>query len=189
MLHELDVTLFRLINGRWTCRPGDWLAVALDKPWWLWLPLGALALYLLIKGDRRARLFVATALLAVAATDIFCAQALKPWIARIRPCVALEGVRALVGVKRSWSMPSNHAANMAAFAFVVGMYYRKWLAPAAAIAVVVAWSRVYVGVHYPLDVLVGAAVGCGVALPAWLVTQQAVGLWTEKKKGRLSEKQ
>ncbi|HPM75451.1 MAG TPA: phosphatase PAP2 family protein [bacterium] len=166
MLHELDVALFRLINGRWTCRLGDWLAVALDKPWWLWLPLGALALYLLLKGDRRARLFVATALLAVAASDLFCAQALKPWIARLRPCVALEGVRALVGVKRSWSMPSNHAANMAAFAFVVGVYYRKWLVSAALIALVVAWSRVYVGVHYPLDVLVGAAVGCGMACPA-----------------------
>lgn len=183
MLHQLDVHLFQLINGRWTCRLGDALAVALDKPWWLWVPVGALALYLLIKGDRRARLFVVMLAVAVALTDVFCAQALKPWIARIRPCVALEGVRALLGVKTSWSMPSNHAANMAAAAFIVGAHYRRWCIPAALVALAVAYSRVYVGVHYPLDVAVGALVGIGISFLTWSALY-----WVDGKLAKKSSK-
>lgn len=141
----------------------DAVGLAIHHPWWLWLLILAPAVYLLWKGGWRGRLFVLGMVLAVALTDILCAQVLKPLIARVRPCVALEGVRLLAGIKTSWSMPSNHAANTAAAATIVGFCYRRWLWLAVPIAALVAYSRVYVGVHYPLDVLLGAVIGVSVA--------------------------
>ncbi len=71
----------------------------------------------------------------------------------------MENVRLLVGRKSGYGFPSNHAANMAALAFSLGMFFPRrlpWLAGAAAL---VAYSRVYVGVHYPLDVASGFMLG------------------------------
>lgn len=72
---------------------------------------------------------------------------------------ALENIRRLDGFGGRWSFPSNHAANFFTIAAVLTFFYRKrryipWL-----IAILVAYSRVYVGRHYPLDVLAGAAWG------------------------------
>jgi len=120
-----DVSLFRLINGRWTGDLMDHLALAMNNPWWLWPPLGLLVLWLLIKGDNKVRLFVLAAAIAVILTDLVCAQILKPLIARPRPCVTLEGVRTLLGIKTSLSMPSNHAANIAAAVAVIGFEARS----------------------------------------------------------------
>jgi undecaprenyl-diphosphatase len=63
-------------------------------------------------------------------------------------------------------MPSNHAANIFALAVVLSCFYDKMKVPLFSLAVVIAFSRVYVGVHYPADVLVGGLFGYGMA---WLV--------------------
>ena len=181
MILWLDNALFHLINGRWICSWMDGLAVAFDHPWWLWVPLAALVLWLAVKGDHRTRVFLAAALAAVILTDLLCAQVLKPLIARVRPCVALEGVRLLVGKKTSWSMPSNHAANLTAVAVIVGFHARRWLWLAIPVAFLTAYTRVYVGVHYPLDVLVGAAVGATVAVFVWAAAQALDRRWSARQ--------
>ncbi len=79
---------------------------------------------------------------------------IKHWFATERPCHALEGVRLLAGCGRN-SFPSNHAINMAAVATWLGWHYRALIAPMAVLAVLVGISRIYVGVHYPGDVLFG----------------------------------
>jgi undecaprenyl-diphosphatase len=65
----------------------------------------------------------------------------------------------VVGYKSGFSMPSNHAANLAAVALLLGARYRRLIAPGVIAALVVGFTRVYVGVHYPLDVLAGYGVG------------------------------
>lgn len=91
------------------------------------------------------------------------AQELKHVIGRIRPCNTLEGVRLLVGCTGSYSMPSNHAAN--SFAAAIPLYYftqgyRKMVRLYPLIlAALISYSRVYVGVHYPADILAGALLG------------------------------
>ena len=95
--------------------------------------------------------------LLVLLTDWSGAQ-IKHWFATERPCNALEGVRLLVSCGRN-SFPSNHAINTAAVATYLGWHYRVLIAPMAVLAVLVGVSRIYVGVHYPGDVLFGWAWG------------------------------
>lgn len=80
---------------------------------------------------------------------------LKHWFIADRPCHALEGVRLLVASCGRNSFPSNHAINMAAVATWLGWHYRVLIAPMAVLAMLVGISRIYVGVHYPGDVLSG----------------------------------
>ncbi|NTU41818.1 MAG: phosphatase PAP2 family protein, partial [Nitrospirales bacterium] len=83
---------------------------------------------------------------------------------RVRPCNALEGVRTLAGCSKSYSMPSNHAANSFAYATALFFFFRAsvplgWRIYPLVLAAFVGLSRVYVGVHYPTDVLAGALLG------------------------------
>lgn len=88
------------------------------------------------------------------------AQIFKDYFERVRPCNAFENVRILVGCGKSFSMPSNHATNAFAFAMPFILLFRDKLRYAfLIIAILVGFSRVYVGVHYMSDVIVGAFVG------------------------------
>ncbi len=93
---------------------------------------------------------------------------IKHTIRRIRPCNALEGVRLLVGCTKSYSMPSNHITNSFAAAVVLYYFARRNIPVLFSIyplilAAIVAFSRVYVGVHYPGDVVAGALLGTVIA--------------------------
>ncbi|MCC6156880.1 MAG: phosphatase PAP2 family protein [Deltaproteobacteria bacterium] len=154
-----DLSLFRLVNGRWTCAVMDWIAPAFQPSWVAVAPAVALAAWIWRKGGADGRRAVFAALAAVALADLFAAQILKPWIERPRPSIALDGVRLLVGKKSGFGFPSNHAANLAAAATAVALLARRFAWPLAALAVFVGYTRAYVGVHYPLDVLGGWCVG------------------------------
>lgn len=124
------------------------------------LPVLILAcLFLLIKGGKRGRVTVLVLILSIAAADLISHEVFKPFFHRARPCVALENVRTLLGIKTSFSFPSNHAANITAAAVSISFYYRKWICLMAVIAVLIGFSRIYTGVHYPSDVIAGAILG------------------------------
>jgi undecaprenyl-diphosphatase len=98
-------------------------------------------------------------IMAVGLADLTAARVLKPYFQRPRPQATEPHIRLLVPSQGSYSFPSNHAANMFAaatfFSFtvpIVGLI-------GTLAAFLVAYSRVYVGVHYPLDVLAGAVLG------------------------------
>ncbi|MEW6713472.1 MAG: glycosyltransferase family 39 protein [Nitrospirota bacterium] len=76
-----------------------------------------------------------------------------------RPCHTLEEVRLLGGCGGSFSMPSNHAVNAFASAAAFSYFFRRASLPMFVIAILVAFSRVYIGVHYPSDVFAGAIWG------------------------------
>jgi undecaprenyl-diphosphatase len=84
---------------------------------------------------------------------------LKRYFARPRPCNELQNVRLLVACTGSFSFPSGHATTSFAIASIIGHLFRSGAVPAFLLAFLVAFSRIYVGVHYPSDVLGGAVVG------------------------------
>src|SRR5208282_6038251 len=142
----------------------------------LLIPFLIYLLWTASKEDNKRRGFDIPAVLKIAMVSI-CAVLLSDWlgnelknaIMRIRPCKALENVRLLVGCTSSGSMPSNHAAN--SFSYAITLFYltRNRIGIAArlyplALASLVALSRVYVGVHYPSDIIAGALLGASVSL-------------------------
>jgi undecaprenyl-diphosphatase len=89
---------------------------------------------------------------------------LKPLIARGRPFVAIHDARVVVARPATYSFPSGHAASAVAGAFVTTLMLPRARALLWALAALVAFSRIYVGVHYPLDVVCGALVGAAVGV-------------------------
>jgi len=116
-------------------------------------------LILIIKGGRLGRITAMMSLFLITASDQISSFLLKDWIARIRPCNVLPEVNILVFCSGSYSMPSSHAVNNFAAAVFLSKLFPKYKIPFYTIAVLMAFSRPYVGVHYPADIIVGAVVG------------------------------
>jgi membrane-associated phospholipid phosphatase len=126
-----------------------------SKPWFL--VSGCLALF----GGPEGRRAALAGLTAVGAASLVVNQPMKMAGERRRPDRDHLGVPAQrhVRMPTSTSFPSGHSASAAAFAVAVGDVLPSFRVPLRAAASVVAFSRVYTGVHYPGDVLVGATVG------------------------------
>lgn len=116
---------------------------------------------------RRTRRVGVVASASLAASAALVNLTIKPLTARIRPYEVIEGLELLVHPQSDFSFPSGHTS--AAFAVAVVMLRllpRRYGVPALVLAVLIALSRLYVGVHYPTDVLAGAVIGSTVALIA-----------------------
>ncbi len=160
-LVHLDRWLFALLNGRLTSPFLDKVMpfVTTQEHWYPVLLVIWIAL--IVWGGRRGRIAAVLLIVAVALSDQISCSLLKPLVGRIRPCNALptDQVRLLVGCSKAFSFPSAHAANSFAMASVVSWGMPRLSLPAFLIAALVAYSRVYVGVHYPFDVVAGAVLG------------------------------
>jgi undecaprenyl-diphosphatase len=108
-----------------------------------------------------------TLLLAIVAADGIAdllARAFKSVVDVQRPAFRYAEPKALVHVPHDHSFPSGHAATSFACATTLALAFPRLAAPLYLLAAAIAYSRVYVGVHYPLDVLGGAVLGIAVAI-------------------------
>lgn len=156
-LNGLDTLLFVFVNKSLHIAALAPTAAALTQnPHLVMLALFALAA---VKEEKKVILPFAVAAAAVLAAYLLT-DALKELIHRPRSCDVLEGINLLVACPESYAMPSGHASG--SFAFAVPFYFfirsgaRHALLGGAAL---VSASRVYAGVHYPSDVVAGAALG------------------------------
>jgi undecaprenyl-diphosphatase len=158
-LVAFDKWLFHLINQR-TANPvfDAVMPVITDRAQFI-VPLVVLWLFISWRAGKKGRIVAALTLLIVAASDQISAHVLKPIFSRTRPPYALESVRLLVDTTRSFSFPSAHASNSFAVASFVSSFYPRTKIALYIVAALLAYSRVYVGVHFPSDVLGGAALG------------------------------
>ena len=142
----------------------------------IWIALAAILLF-----TRRFRRTGAVLALALLLDALCCNAVLKPLIARARPCDVNTAVELLIARPADWSFPSGHTAvSFAAVGALLAQRSKLW-GPAFALAVLIAFSRLYLYIHWPSDVLAGAALGGALGFAAARLAR-----WAEKKRGRLS---
>ncbi len=184
ILH-LDLQLFLFFNHTMANPVCDAVFVLITNGRFWILPGVAAALVFLYFKRRAAAVVIALALVTVSISDPVCNRIVKPQFHRLRPCnpqVHLPGARLLLGAKTSDSFPSSHAANMFAQAALFSLLYRRRRAciTAFVFASVIAFSRIYVGVHYPLDVAAGAVLGMIVGTAVYSAHYFAIKKWDPK---------
>ncbi len=165
---NIDITVFYFINHHLQNVFFDWL-MPLISDGRKWFPLfGGVYVWLWWKGGKNGRIAAVLIIFVILLSDQLSSSVLKPLFQRQRPCVVLSNVNMLTGLKTSFSFPSSHAANSFAAAFLFTHYLPHWKWTVFILAFLSGFSRVYVGVHYPSDVLGGALLGL---LCAWFVIQ------------------
>jgi undecaprenyl-diphosphatase len=162
---SLDTTLFHLINQTGQNYFFDWFMPFMTDLKNFTYILGVLGAYILWRERKAGLVFLLFLGLTLAITDPFSSRLLKEWVGRIRPCQVLQGVRLLTDCNTSYSFPSSHAVNIFAAAYFLSQPFRRLAPLFFCIAAIVGYSRIYMGIHYPLDVIGGAAIGLLIAWP------------------------
>lgn len=155
---------------------GFWKGITmLGDSGWFWI-----ALSLLLMVPRQTRWIGITSLAAIVIGALITNVTLKNLVARTRPYEVVEGLVLLIEKQRDYSFPSGHTC--ASFA-AVGVYWRmlpkKFGIPLVILAAMIAFSRLYVGVHYPTDVLAGLLIGL---FAAWAARHMQKYVRSHRKK-------
>jgi undecaprenyl-diphosphatase len=130
-----------------------------------WFPSYIVLIFWLIYIQKKEAAFtIISILLAVLVSDQICSGILKPLVGRLRPChePSLQGTIHLVNeCGGKFGFCSSHAANSFALATSIFLFYGKNIFTNLLFiwAVIVSYSRIYVGVHYPLDIIFGGIIG------------------------------
>jgi undecaprenyl-diphosphatase len=167
----MDVRLLYWINSH-HCAFLDYLLWGISAATDLYLLWFLLGVFVWLRGGREGKRRAICIFLALAFTYVSVEIVLKPLVARPRPFATLPGIRQLdesfTGkmVDSPFSFPSGHCASSMAGAWLLGAFYRRFRLPLCALVILVVYSRVYLGVHYPSDCIAGLAVGFLCALSA-----------------------
>ena len=157
-LLQFDQQLFLFINQSLANPVTDFFMPIITNDMFLRIIYGLALILLLVRGKKPFIWIVVFSLLVVALTDQVSSAWLKPFFERLRPCKELN-VHLLVNCGSGYSFPSSHAANLFGQAVFFSLLFPRakwyWLV----FAFLVAISRVFVGVHYPLDITAGAVLG------------------------------
>ena len=180
---SVDMNLIKWIHHYFSNTLFDiFMPIITNKKNWT-LPIIGLIFLLGFFSGPRGKIALTVLIISLSFTDAICAQILKPFFERIRPShLNLEEVNLLTSKGGKWSMPSNHAANMFSLAIVLSYFYKKYKPLLFLLAILISFSRVYVGVHFPGDVIVGGFIGVFIA-SIFLILWGKIKL-NEIKKGR-----
>lgn len=168
---ELDKEIFMLINQGLANPFFDWLLPILRNPF-TWAPLYLFLIIFFIRTyGKMGVLIVAMTFANFLVSDIVSSHAIKKSVQRVRPCndpVFKEDVILRARCGTGYSFTSSHATNHFAMAFFWIVLFRRRWKPTAALCVIwttlISFSQIYVGVHYPFDILFGAILGTLIGL-------------------------
>ena len=176
----LDLSLFTLLNQQWRSPLLDVLLPVFSLRAPLFFILAGLLVWRCWRRGKGQAVYFILLVLVMGVSDLSTNQ-VKHAVGRLRPVQSLPGVYHQEHVRwqrlpedytpereRGTSFPSAHAANSAALALMAALLWRRARPYIWALPVVVGWSRLYVGKHFPLDVLAGWALGLVVASLCWL---------------------
>lgn len=187
-LYSLDISFFVLLNQTLTWSALDVvMPVVTDLNHLLPFRILVVALIALAvwKGGERGTRLVLLLVVALVVSDQVNSFLLKEWVGRLRPCHELFDVRLLVDCGGGKSFPSSHAVNAGTIAIVVSFFYPRALWGMIGLALLMAYSRVYVGVHYPSDVLGGLVLG-GMwgwgAAAGFISLEESVRSWFKRRR-------
>lgn len=165
-LTQFDQHWFHLINHDWSNSFFDWLMPWIRNPK-TWIPFYVFILIFSVYRYRKMAILIIIMLAAsVGTADVVCVRMIKTYVKRVRPCndqtfepTVVNRVPCGTGL----SFPSAHASDhftIALFLCLVFKHNGKWIWPFAILwAALICYAQVYVGVHYPVDVLAGAFFG------------------------------
>ena len=178
-LHHFDTSLFLDIHRGLSNGFFDWLMPLLRNRYF-WSPLYLFIIIFCFKQyKKRGWYIIGGLLLTFALGDLTASRLIKPFVARLRPCNEPDLAAYIihrVPCGSGYSFPSAHATNHFAIAvFLIMVFYPKWkpiLPLALSWAFIISFSQIYVGVHYPLDTLAGAALGTIVGLLTFKLYQR-----------------
>jgi undecaprenyl-diphosphatase len=190
-LLEIDREIFLYLNGL----HAPWLdpVMLFISEKLVWIPLYIYLVYLIFKDYSKAGWLALIGItLTITLADQVASTLMKPFFARLRPShePSLQSLVHIVdGYKgKSFGFASSHAANtfgIATFLFLLLGKKRKWIALLFFWAAVVTYSRIYLGVHYPGDILVGGLIGM-IAAVAGFKFFQWLKRYSDKRKTDLS---
>ena len=183
-LQNWDRCLFTKINHDWTTSFLDYIL-----PLWreaiTWVPLYIfLLVFIFINFGKKAWPWVAGLLVTVLLTDQISSHILKPYVNRMRPCHDIylsDNIRLLLRYcSDSRSFTSSHATNHFGLAFFIYFtmkpYFKKWGYLFFVWAATISYGQVYIGVHYPLDVICGALLGSTIGYSISVFFNKKIGI-------------
>ena len=180
MLMEIESSILLWIQNNLRCgilTPVMRVITTLGNGGAFWIVL-TLLLLLVFKRTRRMGVYCAASMLLTLLVVNLC---IKPLAARTRPYELIEGLQILVSRPHDYSFPSGHSANSLTCAWTIfRLAPKKYGVPALVLAVLIALSRLYVGVHYPTDVLAGAAIGILLSEVALRALRRPLRAWDAK---------
>lgn len=157
-LYELDVNILLFIQEHLRfdfLTPILKFLTMLGDHGMLWIGVALLLVFI-----KRTRPIGATAGASLAINALLVNVFLKNIVARTRPYEVIDGLTRLVGEQSDFSFPSGHTSSAFSVAVVMFMLMpKKYGVPALIVATLIAYSRLYVGVHYPSDVIGGLIIG------------------------------
>lgn len=174
---DFDIAVFYWIQQHMQSPTLDHWAIQLLLVKQYLLPIVLLLCALVWTCKERHWQVLLVAVVAVAISDSVCHHLLKPWFARIRPCHVLDFLSPIVQCTQSYSFPSSMAANLFTLATVTACFFRKLILPVFLLAFIGSFTRVYLEVHYPSDILGGAIYGIMIGVLSYRLFLFASAAW------------
>jgi len=180
-LQNIDTQVFLALNSL-RCEALDDFARGFSGQW-IWVPMYAMMAWMMLRryGWRAGVWLVVATAIAVGCSDFVCASVIRPFVQRLRPANPdnpLSEMVNIVGGYRGgrYGFPSCHAANTMALAVATSLLMKERLYTVFVFAwtILQCYSRIYLGVHYPGDLLAGALVGTFFGVSSYLILKNTL---------------